>query len=123
MKLRVFEIDAIASKVIETIKNSLIIPDFSKEITERAKLFQELQRLNEEEDRAIKLRKEFQEKHSFGYYYNSNNYTPEKYKQELESKYINSKLPERKDIENAVVLSGNKDLNELVEELIKKYKQ
>ena len=121
MKLRVFEIDAIASKVIETIKNSLIIPNFSKEINERTKLFQELQRLNEEEDRAIKLRKEFQEKHSFGYYYNNNNYTPEKYKQELESKYINSKLPERKDIENAVVLSGNKDLNELVEELIKKY--
>ena len=121
MKLRVFEIDAIASKVIETIKNSLTIPNFSKEINERTKLFQELQRLNEEEDRAIKLRKEFQEKHSFGYYYNNNNYTPEKYKQELESKYINSKLPERKDIENAVVLSGNKDLNELVEELIKKY--
>ena len=121
MKLRVFEIDAIASKVIETIKNSLTIPNFSKEINERTKLFQELQRLVEEEDKAVKLRKEFQEKHSFGYYYNSNNYTPEKYKQELESKYINSKLPERKDIENAVVLSGNKDLNELVEELIKKY--
>jgi len=121
MKLRVFEIDAIASKVIETIKNSLTIPNFSKEINERTKLFQELQRLVEEEDKAVKLRKEFQEKHSFGYYYNSNNYTPEKYKQELESKYINSKLPERKDIENAIILSGNKDLNDLVAELIKKY--
>lgn len=123
MKLRVFEIDAIASKVIETIKNSLTIPDYSKEVNERAKLYHEFMTLIEKEQLATTERKEFGEKHNFSYYsYTSHfDFTPEKYLDQLQNEYLFSKLPQRKDIENAVILSGNKDLNDLVQELIKKY--
>ena len=125
MKLRVFEIDAIASKVIETIKNSVKIPDYSKDIKERTKLYDEFLSLWQKEKELTEQRESFGKKHKFTLPSTWNglrhDFTPENYKKQLESEYLNSKLPERKDIENAIILSGNKDLNDLVAELIKKY--
>lgn len=120
MKLRVFEIDAIKNKIVSTIKETLTIPDFSKEVKERTKLFNQYLVLKEEAEKAIKKKEDFADKYNFGYFYASS-YKPENYEKELIEKFINSKLPNLKDIENDIILSGNKDLNELVNELIKKY--
>jgi hypothetical protein len=125
VKLRVFEIDAIASKVIESIKNSLTIPDYSKEVKERNFLYNEFLSLLSKENEWKKKREDFGKEHSFTIPSTWNGithyFTPESYKEQLENKYLNSKLPNRKDIDNEVILSGNKDLSELVDELIKKY--
>lgn len=120
MKLRVFEIDAIKNKIVSTIKETLTIPDFSKEVKERTKLFNQYLVLKEEAEKAIKKKEEFADKHNFKYF-NASSYNPKNYEKELIEKFVNSKLPNLKDIENDIILSGNKDLSELVNELIKKY--
>lgn len=120
MKLRVFEIDAIKNKIVSTIKETLTIPDFSKEVKERTKLFNQYLVLKEEAEIAVKKKEEFADKHNFRYLHAAS-YKPENYEKDLIEKFISSKLPNLKDIENDIILSGNKDLGELVNELIKKY--
>lgn len=125
MKLRRFEIDAIVDTIYVKIKNNLKIPTFDKEVKERERLFKEYSKLFIASDEASKTLKDFCFKHGFGTYRSTDNYQKEydekTFRTKLVSEYIKNNIPQNKDLENDIILSGNKDLAELVEELTKKY--
>jgi hypothetical protein len=123
MKLRKFEIDAIVSKVLETIKDKIQIPSFKKELKERKAAINKYVLLTAKKDEIDKelnvLKKDFR----INYRTDVNNLEKENasYEKELISEYKKSKLPSIECLERDIILANNKDLSELVQELIEKY--
>jgi hypothetical protein len=126
MKLKKYEIDAVINKVIETLKSNIVIPNFDKELNDyeegfkkAIKLSNKISELNDELNTIVK-------KYSISHYdiNNAKNNLNDclKNKQNiLKNSYINEKLPSKINIQNDIILSSNKNLSELVKELISKY--
>lgn len=128
MQLRVIEIEAIKKKVLDEITSRIVIPNFSKELSEYESDLIEIERIEAE---ILKLNKDKAKLTSRYKYYNT--YTRvnddetfiqsklRQHKQNLENEYMNKMLPSGIDIQNDIILSSNKDLSELVKEIISKY--
>lgn len=125
MALKKYEIDAITSRVIDAIKDTIKLPDFSKELEERRKLHNKYKKLAEE---YAKLEKELNALSNPEYnpayavkYGRIDDYNYDQYLKTLISKYQNNYLPNRFEIERDLILENTKDLAALVDKLIEKY--
>jgi hypothetical protein len=125
MALKKYEIDAITSKVIDTIRDRMKIPDFTKELEERRKLYSKYKKLAEEYD---KLNKELEtlDKSDYNPTYSVkfgklDDYNYDFYLKMLVNNYQNNHLPKRFEIERDLILENTKDLAALVDKLIEKY--
>jgi hypothetical protein len=128
MQLRVIEIEAIKTRILNELSSKIEYPDFNEKLEAYKKA---LVRIEDLKDKMRSLNKEMD--NIYTKFPTINKYVPgitadnvvEKhlsfYKTKLETEYKNSKLPTALDIQNDIILSSNKDLSELVKELISKY--
>lgn len=126
MKLEKYEIDAIVNKITSSLKEEMKIPSFKKELDIFKKVKQEYETLN-------KQKKELDKKFdniddiiidTFDIRsYLINTWDEEGILSQLKDKYLSENMPTKHEIINDIVFSQNKDLNDLVKELIKKYKK
>lgn len=123
MKLRKYEIDAIVAKVIEGVIKNTKIPDFSKEIQEIKLANDELQKFRDEienlNNKINSITKKFPVLSNYRYRYSS--ITSKDIKEYLVNNFKSKTQPNSFDIQNDIVLSSNKDLSILVDELVSKY--
>jgi len=127
MQLRVIEIEAIKTRILNELSSKMEYPDFTNQLNsykEALLKYQELQNKINEINREIKVIT--REHPSINMYFKSSSddfvdVYFNNYKKKLQTEYKNSKLPTALDIQNDIILSSNKDLSELVKELISKY--
>lgn len=128
MQLRIIEIEAIKKKILDEITSKIIIPNFSEELSKYKTDLIEIEKIDNEilklsEDK-LKLTSKYKFFNSYVKINDNETYIESKlrqYKQNLESEYMNKMLPSALNIQNDIILSSNKDLSELVKELISKY--
>ena len=124
MKLRVIEIEAINQAVTKALTEKLKIPDYSKELKEYEKGYNEVLTIQAEIERLTKKKNELTNTLSISSWNASAANLPKDvkmYESNLRSKFISAHLPNSMDIQNDILLSANKDLGELVKELVAKY--
>lgn len=118
MKLKKYEIDAITEKVINTVKQNLKLPDFKKELSEEKIILDKISNLRE---KITKLNDEISELRNKAIIKYNTDFNEKVVLNTLTADFYRKNVPPDSEIQNAVILSNNKDLNALVEELIKKY--
>ncbi len=118
MKLKKYEIDAITEKVINTVKQNLKVPDFKKELSEEKVI---LDKINNLKEKIQALSDEISKLRSKSIFHYAIKYNEKLVLNTLTADFYRKNVPPDSEIQNAVILSNNKDLNALVEELIKKY--
>lgn len=118
MKLKKYEIDAVVTEINNKIKQNLKVPNFNSRITEEKKIFNEISKIKEQinilNDRLNALRNKSIIK------YNSL-FDETIILKSLKEEFYRNNLPSNSTIQNAVILSNNKDLKSLVEEIVAKY--
>lgn len=128
MQLRVIEIEAIKTKILNELSSKIEYPDFSAQLNDYKEALIQIEnhrnRIHAIEGELQEIYNKFPQSTRYIHRNKFEDFVDTYYKafeDKLKSEYMISKLPTALDIQNDIILSSNKDLSELVKELISKY--